>query len=101
MLRDTAGAAQPPTNRPTGHQMSQQGLYVPKKAYFGAEFLFFALAAKKPFVIIRGVVNFMLVTEVKKPQKPLNLSQTILPVPLLHLPAPKRSNLLFPFLGQI
>ena len=35
VLQDTARAPQPPSNQPTGHQMSQQGLYVPKKAYFG------------------------------------------------------------------
>ena len=34
-MRDTPLAPQPPTNRPTGHQMNRQGLYVPKEAYFG------------------------------------------------------------------
>ena len=28
-------ALQQPTNQPAGHQMNRQGLYVPKKAYFG------------------------------------------------------------------
>ena len=37
VLRDTARAPQPPTNQPAGHLMSQQGLNVPKKAYFGAK----------------------------------------------------------------
>ena len=41
VLRDTARAPQPPTNQPTGHQMSRQGLYVPKKAYFGAKMAVF------------------------------------------------------------
>ena len=40
-LRDTAREPQPPTNQPTGHQMSRQGLYVPKKAYFGAKMAVF------------------------------------------------------------
>ena len=34
-MRDTARAPHPPTNQSTMHQMNQQGLYVPKKAYFG------------------------------------------------------------------
>ena len=41
VLRDTARAPQPPTNQPTGHQISWQGLYVPKKAYFGAKLAVF------------------------------------------------------------
>ena len=41
VLRDTARAPQPPTNQPKGHHMSQQGLYVLKKAYFGAKMAFF------------------------------------------------------------
>ena len=41
-MEDTARAPQPPTNKPTGHQapghqMNRQGLYVPRKAYFGAK----------------------------------------------------------------
>ena len=36
-MRDTARAPQPPINQPIGHQMSRPGLYVPKKAYFGAK----------------------------------------------------------------
>ena len=36
-----AHAAQTTTNQPTGHQMSQQGLQVPKKAYFGAKMAVF------------------------------------------------------------
>ena len=32
-----ARAPQQPTNQPKGHQMSQQGLYVPEKSYFGAK----------------------------------------------------------------
>ena len=35
-----ARAAQQPTNQPKGHQMSQQGLYVPKKVYFGPNLAF-------------------------------------------------------------
>ena len=34
-------APQPLTNQPTGHQISRQGLYVPKKAYFGAKIAVF------------------------------------------------------------
>ena len=33
--KDTARAPQPPTNQPIGHQVNQQGLYVPNEAYFG------------------------------------------------------------------
>ena len=40
-MRDTACAPQPPTNQPTGHQISRQGLYVPKKAYSGAKMAVF------------------------------------------------------------
>ena len=36
-MRDTARAPQPPTNQQTGHQMSRQGQFVPKKAYFGTK----------------------------------------------------------------
>ena len=42
----TARALQPPTNQPTGHQMSWQGLYMHKKAYFGAKMAVFL--AKRP-----------------------------------------------------
>ena len=41
-MRDTARAPQPPTNQPTGHQMSRKGLYVPKKAYFWEKWPFWA-----------------------------------------------------------
>ena len=41
VLWDTARAPQPSTNQPTGHQISRQGLYVPKKAYFGAKMAVF------------------------------------------------------------
>ena len=33
-------------HRPTGHQMSRQGLYVPKKAYFGPKILIFTGGSK-------------------------------------------------------
>ena len=32
-----ARAAQTTTNQPTGHQLSRQGLHMPRKAYFGAK----------------------------------------------------------------
>ena len=38
VLRDTARAPQP--QKPTGHQMNRQGLYVLKKAYFGPSLAF-------------------------------------------------------------
>ena len=36
-MRDTACAPQPPTNRAPNEPARRQGLYVPKKAYFGAK----------------------------------------------------------------
>ena len=45
-MRNTARAPQPPTNQPTGHQMSRQGLYVPEKVFWGAEIKFFCEGAK-------------------------------------------------------
>ena len=41
VLRDRARAPQPPTNQPKRHQMSRQGLHVPKKAYIGAKMAVF------------------------------------------------------------
>ena len=38
-------------NQPTGHQMSQQGLYVSKKAYFGAKM---AVFGPNILIILRG-----------------------------------------------
>ena len=40
-MQDTDRAPQPPTNQQTGHQVSRQSLYVPKKAYFGAKMAVF------------------------------------------------------------
>ena len=36
-MRDTARAPQPPFNQPKRHQISQEGLYVLKKAYSGSK----------------------------------------------------------------
>ena len=40
-MQDTARAPEPPTDQPTAHQMSRQGLHVPKKAYFEAKIAVF------------------------------------------------------------
>ena len=40
-IERAARAPQQPTNPRKGHQMSQQGLYVPKKSYFGAKMALF------------------------------------------------------------
>ena len=55
-MEDTARAPQPPTNKPTGHQATghqknQQGLYVPRKAYFGPNLVVFG---PKNLIILTG-----------------------------------------------
>ena len=55
VLRDTARAPQPPTKQPAGHLISQQGLYVPNKAYFGAKMAVFG-----PNILIQPALGLLL-----------------------------------------
>ena len=55
VLRDTARAPQPPTKQPAGHLISQQGLYVPNKAYFGQKMADFG-----PNILIQPALGLLL-----------------------------------------